>query len=122
MVRMGVWVFCLTLVAAGRAAAASVPPVILDAGAWAQVRSTASVPRLAGLNALIKSFDERPKERIVIRYREGEAGSRWAAELRVWLAALGVPGARIELRSGALSADELELSLKTEESENMHRE
>lgn len=46
---------------------------------------------------LIRRFNAQAEGGIVIRYARGDEGSLWAAELRAWLVALGIPSTRIEL-------------------------
>jgi type IV pilus biogenesis protein CpaD/CtpE len=74
---------------------------------WARPRSGFYVAQLDELNALIRRFNAQADSGIVIRYARGDEGSLWAAELRAWLVALGIPSTRIELVSVAQAEDVL---------------
>lgn len=74
---------------------------------WAHPRSGFYVAKLDALNPLIRRFNAQAEGRIVIRYARGDEGSLWAAELRAWLVALGIPSTRIELVSVAQAEDAL---------------
>ena len=58
---------------------------------WPQTRTGQSMVALAPLRDTVSRYDARPGSKIVIRYPGGDLGSDWAAELRDWLVALGVP-------------------------------
>ena len=74
---------------------------------WTRPRSGFYVARLDALNPLIRRFNAQTGGGIVIRYARGDEGSLWAAELRAWLVALGIPSTRIELVSVAQAEDAL---------------
>ena len=74
---------------------------------WARPRSGSYIARLDALNPLMRRFNAQADGGIVIRYARGDEGSLWAAELRAWLVALGVPSTRIELLSLAQDEDVL---------------
>lgn len=72
----------------------------LDASTWARPRSGAAVLAMPPLAEVVDAWSKRPGDDIVIRHPGGEGGDVWAAELRAWLVALGIPGERIELVGG----------------------
>lgn len=72
----------------------------LDASTWARPRSGATIAAMPPLAEVVDAWSKRPGDRIVIRHPGGEGGDVWAAELRAWLVALGIPGGRIELVGG----------------------
>ena len=74
---------------------------------WARPRSGFYVAQLDALNPLIHRFNAQAEGGIVIRYARGDEGSLWAAELRAWLVALGIPSLRIELAPMAQAEDAL---------------
>jgi type IV pilus biogenesis protein CpaD/CtpE len=74
---------------------------------WAPPRSGFYVAQLEALNPLIRRFNAQADGGVVIRYARGDEGSLWAAELRAWLVALGIPSTRIRLVSVAQAEDVL---------------
>lgn len=66
---------------------------------WSRPRSAAMVVALPGVRACVARWQQDPRQRLVIVHAAGEEGALWAAELRDWLIALGVPGARIQSRA-----------------------
>jgi hypothetical protein len=74
---------------------------------WSSPRSGFYVTRLDALNPLIRRFNAQAGSGIVIRYARGDEGGLWAAELRAWLVALGIPSASITLVSMAQDEDAL---------------
>lgn len=109
----------LTTTPASASAQPGVTPPVVEKGAvhagavrltresWARPRSGSYVARLSELNALIRQFNAQADSGIVIRYTHGDEGSLWAAELRAWLVALGIPSARIGLEPVAQTEDVL---------------
>lgn len=72
-------------------------------------RNGETVAALAPLHDVVVALDKKPSRRLVIRYPGGDAGTAWAKQVRDWLVALGVAGARIRLEPGTASADALTL-------------
>lgn len=89
---------CVLLI--GFAAPVSAWAWTLDASTWARPRSGAAVLAMPPLAEVVDAWSKRPGDDIVIRHPGGEGGDVWAAELRAWLVALGIPGERIELVGG----------------------
>lgn len=83
----------------------------LDAATWARPRSGPAVLTMPPLPAVVDAWSNRPGDRIVIRYPGGEGGEVWAAELRDWLVALGLPGQRIDLAGGG-EPDQLTIAIR----------
>ena len=86
------------------ASAAAAPMYVMSAEVWMRPRQGADLLADERLRELVLSLDEHPGSRLQIHYPGGEAGGLWAHELRSWLIALGVPGARIELAPGGVHA------------------
>ena len=73
----------------------------LDAEAWARPRSGRAVAAMQPVAELVRAWSEEGASgAIVIHYPGGEEGVLWAAELRDWLVALGVPSERIRPVAG----------------------
>jgi len=73
----------------------------------------AAVHRLA-LNGLLEEFLEEPGRWVRIAHGGDTRGSAWAAEVRGWLVALGIPGQRIRMDPGMASPDQLVLDVHAE--------
>ena len=88
----------------------------LPASMWSRPRSGAAVLDMAPVADAVRAWQaavrEHPQARLVLVHAGGEEGSLWAAELRDWLVALGVPPDAIERVPGS-RADRLELRLGT---------
>ena len=83
----------------------------LDAATWARPRSGAAILSMQPLPAVVDAWSKRPGDRIVIHHPGGEGGELWAAELRDWLVALGIPGGRVELIGGG-DPEELAITVR----------
>lgn len=81
------------------AGAARAEDCAVSAEEWSRPRSAAMVVALPGVRACVARWHGTPGDRLVIVHAPGEEGALWAAELRDWLVALGVPSARILLRA-----------------------
>lgn len=68
----------------------------LSAEEWARPRHGEALARHPGLVQTMQAVERRAGE-LRIRHGEREADLLWAAELRDWLVALGLPSARIHL-------------------------
>lgn len=86
------------------ASAAAAPMYVMSAEVWMRPRQGADLLADEKLRELVLGLDQAPGSRLQIHYPGGEAGGLWAHELRSWLIALGVPGARIELAPGGVHA------------------
>lgn len=84
----------------------------VSAEEWSRPRSAAMVVALPGVRECVARWQADPRQRLVIVHAAGEEGALWAAELRDWLIALGVPGARLQLR--AVGADGERVVLRIE--------
>ena len=73
--------------------------VTITAEQWARPRSGTYVTGLKSLQEQLAAFDRSTDKRLIIHYPGDEKGMLWAEELRAWLVALGVPSARIKLKS-----------------------
>ena len=85
---------------------------VLDADDWARPRNAAYIITLAPVKNAVSQWLEEPDKRIVIRYPGGEAGLLWAAELKGWLVALGIPSKHIEQGPGSPKPDQLIISVE----------
>jgi len=83
----------------------------ISADEWARPHDGRSVVAMAPLARAVRALSARPASVLAIRYPGGEQGSLWAHQLRIWLIALGVPSARIELVPGSRREDALGLRI-----------
>lgn len=82
----------------------------LDLELWMRPREGAALLGHPRLNAAVQDWmGGSGAGRIQIRYPGGEEGSLWAAELRDWLVALGVPSSALEVVPGGLQEAGIEL-------------
>lgn len=88
----------------------------LTAAEWSRPRSAAAVLEMAPVANAVRSWQaarrERENARLLLVHSGGEEGSLWAAELRDWLIALGIPPQAVELAGGGRASD-LEIRLET---------
>lgn len=70
-------------------------------GEWPDIQRGIQVTQYPKLASVVDRFDRAPGSGIVILYPGGEAGHRWATEIRDWFVALGVPSGLISLRPGS---------------------
>lgn len=66
---------------------------------WSRPRSAAMVVALPGVRDCVRRWQLDVRQRLVLLHRPGEDGALWAAELRDWLVALGVPSSQLVLRA-----------------------
>lgn len=85
---------------------------VLDADDWARPRNAAYIIALAPVKNAVSQWLEEPDKRIIIRYPGGETGLLWAAELKDWLVALGIPSQHIEQGPGSPKPDQLIISVE----------
>ncbi|WP_125180465.1 hypothetical protein [Thiohalobacter thiocyanaticus] len=95
------------------AAVSAAPMYVMSAEVWMRPRQGADLLADERLRELVLGLDEQSGSRLLIHYPGGEAGGMWAHELRSWLIALGVPGARIELAPGGVREAALGVELLT---------
>lgn len=105
-------ILVLSLALAGVAEAAGARQWTLTQGQWSGVTSAAQVVRIAPLRAAVEALDAEPGSRLVVIHNGGEDGLFWAADLKGWLVALGVPTARIVDRIGVLPPGRIHLRLQ----------
>lgn len=104
--------FVLALGIGTCAKAASAAQWTLTRAQWSGVTSVAQVVEVEPLRAAIAAFDATPGSRLVVIHNGGEDGLFWAANLKGWLVALGVPSARIVDRIEAISPDKIRLQVE----------
>lgn len=92
--------------------ARAAPDCEVSAEEWSRPRSAAMVVALPGVRDCVARWQQDPRQRLVIVHAAGEEGALWAAELRDWLVALGVPSARLQRR--AVGADPERVRLRIE--------
>lgn len=83
----------------------------LDESAWSRPRTGERVRAMEPVNAAVNAWLAQPDARLVLRHASGEEGSLWAAELKDWLVALGVPADRIDLLPVGSRSDRLVLEI-----------
>lgn len=76
----------------------SAETVRLTADQWSRPRVGAMIVQLPELNRAVERFERQPNAIMLIRHDPADEGVLWAAELRSWLVALGIPSSRIRLR------------------------
>ena len=85
----------------------------LTAAEWSRPRSGERVRAMKPVNAAVNAWREAGGDaRLVLRHASGEEGSLWAAELKDWLVALGVPTQRIEVVPTGIASDRLEIEVE----------
>lgn len=105
-------VFVLALGLGTCAGAASTPQWTLTQAQWSGVTTAAQVVGLKPVHAAMAAFDAAPGSRLVVIHNGGEDGLFWAANLKGWLVALGVPSSRIVDRIAAISPDKIRLQVE----------
>lgn len=78
---------------------------------WAVPRSAGAVVSMPALSRTLQDFQATPNPSLRIHHPGGESGSLWAAELRSWLIALGVPSTDLEMRPGSANIDVIQLEI-----------
>lgn len=85
----------------------------LTAAEWSRPRSGERVRAMEPVNAAVNAWRAAGDDaQLILRHASGEEGSLWAAELKDWLVALGVPAHRIEVVPAGMAADRLELEVE----------
>jgi len=82
---------------------------VLEAVEWSRPRSGGVIATMPALRAAVRTWEQTPNARLVIRHPRGEAGVLWAAELRDWLVAMGLPSADLGVRADRTLAERVEL-------------
>lgn len=88
---------------------------ILGASEWSRPRSAAAVIGMPPVANAVRAWqaaaadDEQVRVRLQLVHASGEEGGLWAAELRDWLIALGVPPPAITLVPAGQASGRLEL-------------
>lgn len=82
---------------------------ILSQQQWSIPKNVQSILNMSALRVVMPRLLGNEKQKLVIRYPGGEVGILWASELKGWLVSLGVASERIELQTGSLKPDELQL-------------
>lgn len=104
--------FLFTLLLTLAAIAARADGVAITAESWRAARSAAHVTRLPGLAALITAFDKQPQGILVVHHAATTSAHERAEALRDWLAALGIPSARVHLERDPLAAEVMTLEVR----------
>ena len=88
----------------------------LAASDWSRPRNGMAVASMPPVAEAVRAWQEavatQPAARLLLVHAGGEEGSLWAAELRDWLVALGIPPGAIEQVAGG-RVDRIELRLET---------
>lgn len=82
---------------------------ILTQQQWSIPKDAQSILNMQSIATVMKNFFQYKKRIIVIRHAGGEVGILWASELKAWLVSLGISSKRIELQTGNINSNELEL-------------
>lgn len=99
-------------VSAGSASAASPRQWTLTRSQWSGVTTAAEVVAIKPLHAAVAAFEATPGARLAVIHNGGEDGLFWAADLKGWLVALGIPSARIADHTEAIPQDEIRLRIE----------
>ena len=103
------------LIVTAAASCESLSAELITAEDWSHPRNGVFVARLGAVAAAVDQMTVRPNRKLLIRYPDGEAGVRWAQELRAWLVAMGISSNRIDIVPGSapssISDDALELAV-----------
>ena len=83
--------------------------LIITQEQWSIPKSAESILQMPALIAVMKKLTKGKTNTLVIRSPGGEMGILWASELKAWLVSLGLSSKRIELQTGSVKSDELEL-------------
>ena len=83
--------------------------LIITQKQWSIPKSAESILQMPALIAVMKKLTKGKTNTLVIRSPGGEMGILWASELKAWLVSLGLSSKRIELQTGSVKSDELEL-------------
>ena len=90
-------------------------PWTLHASDWSRPRSGSAIVNMQPVAAAVRAWRaaaaSNPQARLQLTHPGGEEGSLWAAELRDWLVALGLPPDGIEISAGGQPPDQLEIRL-----------
>jgi hypothetical protein len=92
--------------------AETLTPSAITAEEWARPRRGETVVAMPAMQWAVRQLQHRPAARLVLFHAGGDDGNVWAEEIRAWLIALGIPGERIELRTGLARAGRVELILE----------
>jgi len=84
----------------------------LDAAEWSRPRSAEAVTAMPTVRTAVRTWEQTPAARLVIRHPGGEAGVLWAEELRDWLIATGLPSNALGLRSDNALRGKVELIIE----------
>ena len=72
---------------------------------WPEIQRGIQVTQYSKLAGVVNEFDRalssNRDSNIVVLYPGGDAGYRWALEIRDWFVALGIPTRKIALRPGS---------------------
>lgn len=82
---------------------------ILTQQQWSIPKDAQSILNMQSVDAVMQNFFQYKQRIIVIRHAGGEVGILWASELKAWLVSLGISSKRIELQTGNIKSNELEL-------------
>lgn len=99
------------LLGAATASAAPLGEWSLTAEEWLRPQDAERVLRSDALSAAVHAWDAHPGSAVTIRYPGGDEGLLWAAQLKDWLVALGVPSAAIQTAPGNDRADALSITV-----------
>ena len=82
---------------------------ILTQEQWSIPKRAESILQMPALIVVMKKLTKGKSNTLVIRSPGGEMGILWASELKAWLVSLGLSSKRIEIQTGSLKSDQLEL-------------
>jgi hypothetical protein len=81
---------------------------------WSAPATVEAAARRPALNGVLAAYLGERGQWVRIAHGGDTRGSAWAAEVRGWLVALGIPGQRIRMDPGMASPDQLVLDVHAE--------
>jgi branched-subunit amino acid transport protein len=84
---------------------------LLELEEWSRPRSGQFVASLPAVRDAVAVWESNQNAQIQIRYPVGESGNLWAQELSDWLIALGIEAGSIDIVTGSIPQDRVEIAL-----------
>ncbi|HEX6928446.1 MAG TPA: hypothetical protein VF267_04285 [Gammaproteobacteria bacterium] len=116
--RFFLWVCAILAVVPFAASSQESGPWTLQASEWSRPRNGDAVLQMQPVADAVRAWQATShafrdgEVRLLLVHPGGEEGSLWAAELRDWLVALGIPPDAIDTSSGDQPPGELELQVR----------
>jgi len=109
--QMKIWTLLTVLLLTPTLVLAETPVFNIGLEEWSRPRSGQFIVTLPAVREAVSLWETNQNARIQIRYPVGESGNLWAQELSDWLVALGIEAGTIDLVTGSLPEDRVEIAL-----------